>query len=210
MGKMEDAWQTKRLVEMIRITLQNEPQSFSQKVREKGTRWLSEQGIPPDRNCPQEFWKNRDYWTSCYEDLHDLYDGVCAYSCFLVGPDGGTVDHYEDKGTRPTLAYEWSNYRLAAFKINSRKGASKDVIDPLLVPKDAFFLDVITGRIYPNDDLKMPILQTTIDRLRLDAAIWRKHRLRWIEAYERKEFTKEGLRRNAPFIYAELDRQKLL
>jgi hypothetical protein len=215
MDEVENVRQTKRLVGMIRIPLKPEPASFPA-VRQKGNKWLSSEGIPPDRHCEQKFWKGKDYWTEVWDDFCIAYDGICAYSCLPVG-QGGTVDHYKEKAISPSLAYEWSNYRLTASRINSKKKGHESVFDPFLVPDEAFLLDSITGQIYPNPekDIEIQTLATsTIRLLKLDSPSMRTERLKWINGYNNpdsnKRLPEDWVSKNAPFIHAELKRQGFL
>ncbi len=195
---------------MIRIAQQPEPKRFHDEVRGKGSLWLSSNGIPPDRHSPAKLWKNRQYWTLVWEDFCIAYNGICAYTCLPVG-EGGTIDHFKEKSKYPSLAYEWSNYRLAAFRINSRK--KRKVIDPFQVPEEAFLLDVFTGEIYPNpekDPKVQKIVRSTINSLGLDSELLRQFRRDWIDGYLTNEVTEGWVAKNAPFIHAELKRQNLL
>ncbi len=202
---------------MIVLKQKKEPKHFDSKIRQRGKSFLTSKGIPPDRKVGATFWKNREYWRECIKDLHKSYGGVCAYlGIYLELEAGGvTVDHFQDKGSHPSLAYEWSNFRLASAKMNSRKGKKKDVLDPFDVPQNGFHLEPRTGRIFPNpklDSEKKAILEATIKRLKLDSKAARRMRLQRIQGYlgPKPKITAEGLKIYAPFIHAELKRQNLL
>lgn len=199
---------------MIRVEPKPEPEDFDAKVRDKGNRWLETQGIPPDRHCPSAFWKDRDYWRHALDDLHDAYGGVCAYSSLPTGRGGASVDHHRSKDAHPSLAYEWSNFRLIAHRLNSAKGSIKDPIDPFQLPEEAYRLDPITGEIYANPNLDDADVRSArerfVEKLGLRKRGWGLDRKKWIDGYLRGEISEDWLAQSAPFIHAELKRQNLL
>ena len=109
----------------------------------------------------------------CLDDLHASYNGCCAYLAVFIErvTGGGSVDHFIAKSQRADLAYEWSNYRLACSRMNSRKRDYDDVLDPFEVETGWFRLELVSGRIYPSpglpDGLKDQVV-ATIKRLGLD------------------------------------------
>lgn len=127
---------------MIRVEPANEPDVFDEKVRKPGKKWLEanpskEKQLPP-------------YWKAVHSEFFAAYDGYCAYTTFrLPTSDCGVVDHFMPKSHARELAYEWSNYRLAGYYVNSKKCDSCEVLDPFLLPEDAFFL-LADGSIEPN------------------------------------------------------------
>jgi uncharacterized protein (TIGR02646 family) len=207
----------KGVVEMIPVKPKQEPKRFDARIRQRGVSFLASQGIPPDRLVRTSFWKGREYWRDSIKELHKAYYGVCAYlGIYLELEAGGvTVDHFRDKASHPSLAYEWSNFRLASARVNSRKGNKQDVLDPFDVPRNGFHLELVTGRIYPNpklDSESQALVQATINRLKLDSKAARRMRLQRIRDFlgPKPKITAEGLKRYAPFIHAELKRQNLL
>ncbi len=116
---------------MIRVERKEEPADFDKKVRVRGKAYLSKHpGKEP-----------LDYWKNCKEDLYEAYDGYCAYTTFRINSRlDAVVDHFLSKSRHPELCYEWSNYRLSSFHINSVKKDSEQVIDPFELPEDAFRL----------------------------------------------------------------------
>src|SRR5207245_9727793 len=96
-----------------------EPPHFDEQVRRKGRRFLNVNPHPTSRQ-----WRSHRYWQHVGSDLHDLYGGICAYSCHWIPFDTGadTVEHFRPKDTYPVDAYEWSNYRLVCATLNGRKG----------------------------------------------------------------------------------------
>ena len=102
--------------------LKPEPAAFDAQVRQPGLAWL---GSNPTG-------RPKSYWTACAGDLADAFDCLCAYSAMFCEEDGAEVDHFHPTSTHRNLAYEWSNYRHAAAKLNRRKLA-RQVLDPFTI-----------------------------------------------------------------------------
>ena len=199
---------------MIHVDAQTEPDSFNSNVRQKGLAWLIEKNIPLDKPLPPKT-DVEPYWRFCLDDLHTNYNGCCAYLAvfFERVTGGGSVDHFIAKSKRADLAYEWSNYRLACSRMNSRKREYDDVLDPFEIGNGWFRLEPITGRIYPNPILtpdQQRTVQATIERLNLDDAGCREIRARHYQEYCEGEYTAEFLRKRSPFVWLEAQRQGLL
>ncbi len=199
---------------MIHVDEQPEPVSFNGQVRQKGLAWLQQQSIPLDQPCPKTV-EIKPYWRSCLEDLHESYSGCCAYLAvfFERCTGGGSVDHFIAKSNRADLTYEWSNYRLACSRMNSRKRDFDDVLDPFEIETGWFRLEPVTGRIYPNPTVpkeQQTLIQATIDRLSLDDAGCREIRARHYQEYREEQYTAEFFKKRSPFVYAEAQRQGLL
>ena len=127
---------------MIRVEPAKEPDDFDEKVRKPGKKWLEAN--------PSKVKQFPSYWNAVRKDLFAAYDGYCAYTTFrLPTSDCGVVDHFMPKSHARELAYEWSNYRFAGYHVNSKKSDSREVLDPFLLPEDAFFL-LADGSIEPN------------------------------------------------------------
>ena len=192
---------------MIHVSPKPEPTCFNAKVRQQGLAFFHREGInihaplPPCINIPS-------YWRNCLDELYEAYDGICAYLAIYIERTAGgvTVDHYAPKSKRPDLAYEWDNYRLSSSIVNSRKRDYDDVLDPFLVQDDWFYLVLETGHIYSNPTLKdsdKNIINSTINRLKLDDGEMRSMRCKWWEEYITGHIDDDYLRRKAPFIYKE-------
>jgi hypothetical protein len=148
-------------------------------------------------------------------DLYRAYGGICAYSAEWIPPSTGemSVDHFIPKSVRPLLAYEWGNYRLAARRYNGFKRDHTDVIDPFTLQADWFVLDVPSLQLKPHDSLRneeAERVRLTIRRLHLNDERAIMSRQRWIRDYCDGHFGLDYLRRNAPFIAYELERQGLV
>lgn len=196
---------------MIPVQQQPEPADFSKKVREKGAAFLKNVPHPKSKD-----WINREYWRESLDDLCEAYGRICAYSAQWIPRTEGspTVDHFIPKSVKPEWAYEWPNFRLACLKLNTRKGDFQGIIDPFVLPKDCFILDFPSLLIKPNRQLSAPLkekVMATIERLKLnedDNCV--KGRQDWLMPYCRNEYPFDYLKRKAPFIAYELERQELV
>ncbi len=158
-------------------------------------------------------------WRKCLEDLHRAYNGVCAYLGIYIERATGAVstDHFVAKSSLPSLAYEWSNYRLACLAMNARKNNFEDVLDPFEIPADLFRIELVTGRIYCNAEKSKAWrdkAQDTIVRLDLDNGINRDVRTKHFEEYlkwasDNPGRARDHLRFYSPFVWAEVIRQGL-
>jgi hypothetical protein len=140
--------------------------------------------------------------------MRTAYKSICAYSSLWLLPhEKATVDHYVPKKDAPSLAYEWSNFRLANLWINSCKYIHRDVLDPFLIGDSWFILDFATFIIKPNpelpSDLEEAVLKT-IKRLKLNHNDYLDSRQFWFETF-RNDISM--LEEKAPFIAYEMKRQ---
>jgi uncharacterized protein (TIGR02646 family) len=199
---------------MIPVASQPEPASFDPQVRQPGLAWLHEHGIALDHPLPANTTL-APYWRECLGDLHQAYDGICAYLCaFVPRVTGGLgVDHFVAKSRSAGLAYEWSNYRLTCSTMNSRKRDFSDVLDPFFLTQNLFRLQLSLGHIYPNPELPPQarvIVEQTIERLALDDTPCRNLRANWFDEYVGKHISSDYLRRKSPFVWQEAQRQGML
>ncbi len=196
---------------MIPIRPQPEPISFDQLVRKKGKLFLRKFS---NSKPPIEELEKRNYWKHIRKDLYDAYDGICAYSAHWIPfTDNPNVDHYLPKSIRPDLAYEWNNYRLACSYANTLKKDFQDVLDPFQICNDMFFLDFPSLLVIANPALtekEKKSVEKTIDRLKLNDDRYINVRSRWLELYCKEGLTLSGLKKSAPFIAYEIERQNLI
>lgn len=188
---------------MIHVSFVDEPASFHANVRVPGNAALAAgtDPLPP-------------HWTKCIDDLHEAYGRVCAYVCIRIPRVVGahSVDHLIPKSKDRSLAYEWSNYRLACSLMNSRKGATDDVLDPFDVQDGWFELDLVYGQLRPSPavtDAQREAIDRTIARLKLNDAECRGARLEILDDYLDEQFTFEFLERLSPLIAREARRAGL-
>ncbi len=196
---------------MIHVQPQPEPSDFDAKVRQPGTKFLSQHPQPSAQR-----WKSHCYWRKILPDLYEAYRCICAYSCHWIPSDTGgrSVEHFLSKAKRPEHAYEWSNYRLVCGTLNGRKGDHEDVLDAFKVENGWFILDFPSLLVRPSADLDAQTwqrVQATIERLGLnDEGTCLNNRFNWIDPYCRAEITFGFLKKHAPFIAMELERQNLI
>jgi len=196
---------------MIHVDPRPEPAAFNDRVLRRGQRFL--RGNP--RPTPKQ-WRSHSYWREIGSQLHDEYCGICAYSCHWIPYDTGaeTVEHFRPKDLYPDEAYEWGNYRLVCATLNGRKGIHEDVLDPFLIQNGWFVIDFPSMLVRPQGDLEPAIqqeVQATIERLGLnDEGTCLKSRVKWVSDYcSPNGIPFDYLRRHAPFIATELERQGL-
>jgi hypothetical protein len=196
---------------VIRVVLKPEPPDFDRTTRAKGLRFLQRQPNPKGAQ-----WKGHEYWRDSSEDLLSAYGRVCAYSCSYIPSDTGanSVDHFLNKDTNPSLAYEWANFRLVCGRLNGRKSDYDDVLDPFEIVDGWFVLDFPSLLVRPGEHLSDQVktqVESTIKRLRLnDDDTCVRARLVWLDAYCQGKITIDFLRDQAPFIHMELVRQHLV
>lgn len=145
---------------MIRVTPQLEPHNFDINVRQRGQRFLATNPTPNSK----EFQKN-NHWKLAIDDLYSAYKGICAYTCMYFHKPG-SVDHFLPKSRYPSLAYEWSNFRLSTHRVNTHKGDSIDVIDPFIIQPGWFVLDFPSCLVRPGNALPIMITQQIENSIR--------------------------------------------
>ena len=193
---------------MIRIAPKPEYPEFDQSVRQPGRTFLRTTPHPTTKE-----FKKKNYWSRALRELNAAYSGICAYTAMYMAADRGSVDHFRPKATHPHLAYEWSNYRLAGGRINSTKGNSLDVLDPMEIEDDWFHLDLPSCLIRANPRLDRGIksqVNSTINTLRLNADdIYVDERCNILMEYAKGQIGYDFLRRRYPFLAKEITRQNL-
>lgn len=205
---------------MRKIHLQPEPDGFDKNIRQKGNAWLNQQAWFDSACAPharQKTPKNiawKALWTMSLDDLHRSYKGVCAYLGVYIPPFLGAkeVDHFLPKSQYPQLAFEWSNYRLAARSINQLKGSKTGILDPAAIPAQAFYINFADGGIYPSPSLDPQTkgkAEKTIQLLRLNDSKFMEMRLAYFDNYRKENWAPQYMERQAPFIWEEMARQNL-
>ena len=194
---------------MIFVERKPEPPDFDRRVRRPGRRFLRNTPRPTSRE-----FSGHSYWRSIAGDLHDAYDGVCAYTCHWIARDTGwgSVEHFVPKSAQPALAYEWNNFRLVCGRMNGRKGSHGDVLDPFRIANLTFvirFPSLQVGAAGGISDELREAAARTIARLRLNDEVCISSRLAYLRSYCDGETSLEYLRRRAPFIHREIVRQGL-
>lgn len=117
---------------MIKIEPAEEPSDFEKKVRKPGLAYLA---AHPGKE-PKSLWNN------CRSDMYNAYGGYCAYTTFKINSRlDAVVDHFLPKSSHVDKVYEWSNFRLSSFHVNSVKKDSENIVDPFKLPENAFHLE---------------------------------------------------------------------
>src|SRR6185436_2770195 len=160
-------------------------------------------------------WRNREYWTAAIPDLRAAYNATCCYSAEWIPPLTGnsSVDHFHPRSVRPDLAYEWSNFRLAAARLNARKGATEGILDPFTIGDEWFAIDFPSLLVRAGSALPPQFraaFDLTVATLRLNDEISVESRMRWLRAYCEYRMTFDYLMESAPFLARELQRQGLI
>ena len=187
---------------LITVELQPEPDDFDSLVKKPGQDFLSK--VPRPRG---KQWKNKDFWCDVIPYMMEAYNSICAYSSLWIKPDQPTIDHYISRDEDPKQAYEWENFRLARWRINTSKRNHKDVLDPFIIGENWFELDFTTFGIKPNpklDENERNAIWKTIELLKLDNKDYRDARAEWFDAF-RNDISK--LEKKAPFVAYEMKRQ---
>ena len=194
---------------MMPVKFQPEPVQFTKKVRVPGQQFLSKVQKPISQQ-----WRGKEYWQRALPDMRQAYNSICAYSAFWIPHSTGnhSIDHFIPKSKQPNLAYEWHNFRYVSARFNSRKG-TRTIVDPFKLRQGWFILDFKSFLIKPKPALsstKKDKLWETIKHLKLnddeDLVI---ERQTWYLNYLNKEISFEHLKKNAPFVAFEIERQNL-
>lgn len=198
---------------MIHVDMPPPPPHYHAKVRVPGDAFLATTPHPTGKQ-----WNGRDYWSGIHGTLYSNLNGVCSY-CATFTPrrrgsksvDHTSIDHFVPKAKEPSLAYEWSNFRLCRARLNNRKGEHEDVIDPYALADGWFRLNFTTFLLYPapnlSEDQKQKV-NDTITRLELnkdDRLV--QERLRAVYAYADGRLSRRRLSRFYPFIASEMAAQ---
>ena len=188
---------------MIPVALQPEPSDFDVKVRQPGRCYLQQH---PTGDLPP-------YWQTMTQELWKVYGGICAYLAvfFEFATGAASTDHFVAKSQERSLAYEWSNYRLASLAMNRRKGIH-EVLDPCEIEANSFFINFLDGEIYPNpektEDYRISC-QKTIDVLQLNDAPCKRMRLEHFQEFAEGNVSLSYLKQKSPFVFQKVIRQKL-
>lgn len=195
---------------MIHVDMPTPPPHYHAKVRLPGDAFLATTPHPTGKE-----WNGRQYWSEIHGTLYSNLNGVCSY-CATFTPrrrgsgsvDHTSIDHFVPKAKEPSLAYEWSNFRLCRARLNNRKGEHEDVIDPYTLANGWFRLSFTTFLLYPDPHLpagEKQKVNETIMRLGLnqdDKLV--QERLRAVYAYADGKLSHGRLRRFYPFIASEM------
>lgn len=192
---------------LIRVAQKPEYPGFNSQVREPGEAFLAACPTPTS-----EQFRKKSFWTRAAKELHAAYSGICAYTATYL-PEQGSVDHFIPKTVQPKLAYEWSNYRLASGRVNSRKGNQIDILDPFNVDNDWFEIDIPSCLLKAKNGLSHELraqINGTINSLGLNADdYYVQERCNILIDYAKGEISLSFLERRYPFLAKEVRRQNL-
>lgn len=218
---------------MIPVTPADEPADFDARVRRPGLAAIAElvgenPGVVrrgPKRKkiaATREEISADDFpplWRSVLPQLLASYGRICAYLALYIEPATGdpSVDHFVPKSQSWRRVYEWSNYRLAAALINSKKKDTPLALDPFTLSPGLFGLEFVAFQITvgpaASGALKQQV-EDTITLLGLNLPECCKARGEYVTNYEvgpdRGGIGFPYLEHRAPFIASELRRQGLL
>jgi hypothetical protein len=192
---------------LIRVVPKPEYPTFDSQVRKQGAAFLAD--------CPRptsEQFKKKNFWNRAAKELHAAYSGVCAYTAMYL-PEQGSVDHFVPKSVNPSLAYEWSNFRLASGRVNNSKGNQTNILDPFKVDDSWFEIDIPSCLLKAGTNVAADVrthINTTINSLRLNADdYYVQERCNILIEYAKGEISLGFLKRRYPFLAKEIERQSL-
>jgi hypothetical protein len=121
---------------VIQVQEKPEYQHFDRDVRRPGRAFLATNPRPTNKE-----FRPHEYWSRSREQLREAYGRICAYTSFHL-PTSGSLDHFIPKSLMPTLAYEWSNFRLCHDRVNNWKKSSLVAVDPFFLDSDWVYLSL--------------------------------------------------------------------
>lgn len=211
---------------MIPVRPAPEPESFERLVRQKGLAAVAElTGAPAAkrRGPPRSKRYSRpedipsddlpDTWKQALPELRTRYRETCAYTAMFICDVTGaeSVDHWIPKSQQWRLAYEWSNLRFCASRINAKKGTRTGLVDPFLVGEEWFALNLLAGEVLVGPKApkaQLAAIERTIspEGLDLNRQVFCDRRGQHIEDYLRG-MPLWHLEQHSPFVARELRRQ---
>lgn len=197
---------------MIAISRFAPPAGYTNNVKTPGERFLR-----TNPNPSRADFKKHEYWRYIHNDLYNLYNGICAYCAswtprhaLPTDPNYTSVDHFIPKSQMPSMAYDWTNYRLSRARLNSNKGNSLEIVDPCHIQNGWFILDFTTFLILPNSTLTNVLfdrIDKSITLLGLNDNDFVDQRLDIIYDYAWDRININDLTSTYPFIVSEMLRQ---
>ncbi len=216
---------------MIPVTPAGEPADFDARVRQRGMDAIAEMtGKAPSRprpgpkrtklaDKPEDIPPDRfpAFWRDVLDDMLVAYHRRCAYLALYIEHATGspTVDYVIPKSKSWDLVYEWSNYRLAAALINSKKNDVDDVLDPFEIGEDWFAMEFVSFQVKPGpgaaNDIALRV-EETIEKLGLNRSECCKARQAYVDDYldAADPIPLTYVEKRAPLVAREMRRQGLL
>jgi hypothetical protein len=210
---------------MIPVTPAPEPADFGVRVRQRGLEAIAElvgeapvvkrpgrkrQAVAPRReDIPSE--KFPPFWRGVLPDMLAAYDRLCAYLALHIEPATGnpSVDHVVPRSKAWDRVYEWSNYRLAASRINAKKNDLEIVLDPFTIPEGLFALEFVEFQVIPGPaaGAQADDVTETVETLGLNMRECCIARQAYFDNYLAGEISLPYMERRAPFVAREMRRQ---
>lgn len=148
--------------------------------------------------------------------MRAAYGNTCAYLGIQIDTaalGGLGIDHFKPKAVEAyaDLIWAWENWRLACARVNARKGAHEDVLDPFTIPAGCFSYNFVALRTEVGPYLPPELARwaaSTLARLKPDSITQGFHE-------EALRQLLEGLiapalfAQRCPFLASELKRQGL-
>ena len=214
---------------MIPVKPAPEPAVFDARVRQPGLDAIAELtgGTPSRRRRGPKRKKVAErpedipgrvfppLWREVLPEMLEAYERRCAYLALHIEPATGnpTVDHIIPKSKAWNLVYEWSNYRLAAGLINSKKNEIEGILDPFEIDIDWFALELIGFQVKPGPGAVEEItsrVHDTIEILGLNRDECCKAREAYYQNYLDGHLSIDYLTARAPMVACEMARQGFL
>jgi hypothetical protein len=210
---------------MIPVPPASAPDHFDKEVRQRGLAAIDEMlGKSPrvtrrgpkrkkiaDRpeDIPAEAFP--PFWREVLDDMLEKYHRRCAYLALYIEHATGnpSVDHVVPKSQAWDQVYEWSNYRLCAELINTKKNVLSSVLDPFAIEDGWFALELVAFSVVvgPRAPAEMITkIDATILAVGLNLPKCRRQREEYVQEYEAGHIDLDYLTRRAPFVASELRR----
>lgn len=212
---------------MVPVKCAPEPQVFDARVRQRGLSAVDEligrkpRLYRPGPKLPRIAKREADipsvrfppYWRDALPEMLQAYHRRCAFLALYIEHATGSpsVDHMLPKSRRWDQVYEWTNYRLCAALINSRKRDLTNIADPFLCKRGWFALELVGFQV--TRGARAPAsraaeLDATLELLNLPEC--RRAREEYVVSYQTGAISLPFLERRAPFVADELRRQRRL
>jgi hypothetical protein len=209
---------------MIQVLPAPEPPAFDQLVRQPGLSAIDELvGRPPrvprpgprrtaiaaqESDLPGEAFP--PFWREASAELLAAYGRRCAFlALYLEHATGNpSFDHWLPKSRHWEQVYEWSNYRLCAASVNTRKNAFTGLVDPFECQPGWFEIELVGFQVVRGVHAPAHLhaeIQATLDLLN-DPEFCRA-RGEYVVEYAAGHILIDYLCRRAPFVALELQRQ---
>lgn len=194
---------------MIPVIPIDPPHDFDVKVRIPGQQFIIDYPNPTKDDYQKV---GRHIYQKALGKLYTGYKKTCAYSAEWIPEKEKSIDHFIAKSVDRKQVFNWENFRLCSEQLNQYKG-SESILDPFEIEQDWFIIDFRLNLVKPNSNLDPTLkarIQDTIKKLKLNETALSERRTAFIHSYYNGRPGINGLRKKAPFIVYELERQNLV